>query len=307
MGPGIGRNRTMPTAIATRRQKASVALSIFKARGIKNAKDLGNRTGLSYWVSLGAMKGEFSPATRDKIATVLGIPAQELGSPTLGEKPGHAAKNAKTAKVDHYQSASNDNQSTLTDSQKDLVLESLFKSRKASGFTRSEAEQVISHFEEANSRFQAIQAEQAAIQEVFKGKRLVNIESGKVVFSKSPENPGTPVAGPSTDNAIHPLIDKYLDEGKKVSGWKAYYISEKRNGVRYWVKKLGLSSVSDLTLAKFDRAIRSLYADKKSQGTIDKYAQSLASFYEWLSKRGHLAINPIAGKAAGSYLATLRK
>lgn len=296
----------MPTAIATRGQKASVALNIFKARGIKSAKDLQTRTGLSYWVSLGAMKGEFSPSTGTKIAAVLGIPVQELGTPTLGEKPGNVSKSAVSANRQASQIATVPT-STLTEAQKEQLLESLFKSRKASGFTRAEAEQVISHFEEANSRFQAIQAEQLAIQEVFKGKRLVNIEDGKVVFSENAEKSGIPVATTGGGNAIHPLIEKYLDDGKKASGWKDYYIREKRNGVRYWVSKLSMASITDLSLAKYERAIRKLYSEKKSQGTVDKYSQALVSFYDWLTKRGHLAVNPVAGKAAASYLKTLRK
>lgn len=296
----------MPTA--TKRALVTVR-SIFEARGIKNAVDLSKKTKLSYGVANGAMNGSFSPATRKVIAATLGIPEQELGTPILSDRPGTkqaVPTNGPEQDSGVRKSGTLDDSQTLTDNQKDLLLEALFKSRRASGFTKEEVTLVFAHVEDVNKRFLGVQEERQAVLDALKGERLVNIENGRVTFS-IPAPSGAKHTGMALATPLKDLAERYLIEGADKAQWQQYYVNEKRNAIRFWVETLALSAPLDLTLAKFERAVRKLHVEGKTIGTISKYAHAMVAFYDWLAERGIISANPIKGMAAASRIEALEK
>lgn len=302
----------MPTATHQRRYLIGqeALRNIFKARGIVTAKELASRTKLSYGVAYRAMNGAFSPNTRSILAKVLGIPEKEMGTPSLSDRgtksiTPQTSQESGNAEQDVGSRAVED---SLTEGQKQLLLEALFKTRKASGFTKDEAAAVLDHVEDITKRFNDIQMEKEAVSEVLAGKRFLDVVEGKVVIL-APSEPGLGNSGTSFASPVpvKDLIERYILEGADKAKWKPYYVSEKRNVLGIWIKALGLRGVTDITLVGFNRAVREMHKDGKSNGTIEKYAHALEAFCDWLRQRGDMPANPIEGMAAGSKIKKLFK
>jgi len=321
--------------------KTAALRQIMKERGT-NQVGLAKSTGLSTWTINAACKGLMSKATIDAIAEKFQIDPKQLGEPTLGNKPTgkippplpskkllstSAAQPAKLEepkqeeippapepKTDVFQSILSIVAAEITPEEGDALAAALFKTRKYKGFTESEFAMVESWAEK-------IKADYDSLGRVLNGKANIDIQNGNVKIVEetppplksvmaalaSPGNGAASNPAPDSSNKLMELIEAHLAWGRSQHAWQDYYIDEKRNSMKYWIKSIGLKSISDISLTKFDQVIKDQFKAGKSRQTVEKYAKHLAAFYSWAADKAFISADILAGKSSAGNLRGLAK
>lgn len=108
-----------------------------------------------------------------------------------------------------------------------------------------------------------------------------------------------PVEQPFT-RPYNGVVDEYLDWGSAQGGrgGRPWGVVTKRNKTRYmtwWRKELSVSVMQELggSLARVEKALRTLMAQKRSGKTLAHYAAALKTFISWAIDRDYLDKSPL--------------
>lgn len=308
---------------------------LLKEKG-KSQLQIAKAARLSTWTINGACKGVMSAETREAIASVLDIEPSALGEPTLQSKTKVKSKIkpqikqvfgvddeiASEPKASRPEPEVPEEQpaqpvasvkpsigilaavaSEITDEESDALVGAFIKTRKSKGFSESE-------FAFVESWAEKIRADSTLLQLVLSGKANIDIQENdvKVLDPEIKQQQQQQVALPARNAPdLDQLVDAHLTWGKSEHAWQDYYLSEKRNIIKNWKKILGLTTLSDLTIPKFDRVIKNLIRDDKSRQTVEKHAKHLATFVEWAVEKSFIPANILAGKASAQSLRDIAK
>jgi len=102
---------------------------------------------------------------------------------------------------------------------------------------------------------------------------------------------------------ISEIVDEYLVWGEAQGGhggrpWSPVHRAMRtRHLTEFWPEKIGLKSVSDITIPKVESAARQLLKQKKTGKTVQLHVESIKSFVIWCKGRGYLDSNVLEGIA----------
>ena len=110
----------------------------------------------------------------------------------------------------------------------------------------------------------------------------------------------------SRKHSARPFIEvceEYLEWGRAQGGrggrpWSRLHAENRRRGLDWWQKALGLDVLADLegVLPRVEEALRTLQANHAGK-TLQNYAEALKSFGRWAVRRGYLDGDPLKAMA----------
>lgn len=290
--------------------------ALLKEKG-KNQQQLAKSARLSTWTINAACKGLMSDHTRQAIAHSLNVSPETLGEPTLKSKTGSKAITSKPIPSSQEPEVPEEQPtqsatpvaspsllalvaSELTDEQSDALVGAFIRTRKTKGFSESE-------FAFVESWAEKVRTEHIALEQVLAGNANIDIINNNVKVLDPELSPPKQKVDSRPATSLEDLIKSHLAWGKTAKEWKPYYLSEKNAILTNWIKQLGLKSIGDITLSKFDAMIGDYMKAGKSRQTIEKNAKHLVAFLDWAAEKSFTPVNILAGKSAASSLRQLAK